>query len=428
MSLLLRGGLVVSQDAQRRVLRGDVLVEGDRIAAVGDVHGGADEEIDCEGCAVIPGLINAHNHVANTLLRGLADDVPLEAMLGKAFAADAKFTRRDVQVGALLGCLEMLRGGTTSFVDLFYWEDEVARAVRESGIRGFLAWVTLDEEFTTQRGNPVRNAEAFVRKHRDQERVHPWVGVQGVYVCGEETYRAAKEVADREGVRLHGHLSETRPEVYNHARKHGLRPVEWLERIGFLSDQFLAAHAVWLTLAEVRTLARHGVAVAHCPVSNMKLATGGVAPLPEMWEAGVPVGLGTDSPISNNAMDLLADLKTATLLHKSSRWDARVLPAQRALDMVTVAGARAVGMDRQLGSLEPGKLADLAVVDLRTPNLTPTTQETLLSNLVYAARSSDVRDVVVGGRVVLRHRRFPDVNEGDVMSRAAEAAREILEL
>jgi len=428
MSVALREAWVVTQDAQRRIVRGDVLIENGRIAAVGEVPGRADEEIDCRGCAVIPGLINTHNHVANSLLRGLADDVPLEAMLEKAFAADAKFTRRDVQLGALLGCLEMLRGGTTSFVDLFYWEDEVARAVRESGMRGFLAWVTLDEEFTTQRGNPVKNAEAFVRKHLGQERVHPWVGVMGVYVCSEETYLGAKEVATREGVRLHGHLSETRQEVYGHQAKHGLRPAEWLEKIGFLDDRFLAAHGVWLTLSEVRTLARRGVAVSHCPVSNMKLASGGVAPLPEMFEAGVTVSLGTDSPISNNSMDLLADLKTASLLQKATRWDARVLPAQKALDMVTVDAARAVGMAESLGSVEVGRIADVAVIDLRAPHLTPTTPATLVSTLVYSARGPDVRDVLVDGRVVLRDRRFPQVDEAQVLARATEAAAEVLEL
>jgi len=427
VSLALRGGLVATQDAHRRVVRADILVEGGRIAAVGEVPR-ADEEIDCSGCAVLPGLINTHTHVANTLLRGLADDVPLEAMLEKAFAADAKFTRRDVQVGALLGCLEMLRGGTTSFVDLFYWEDEVARAVREAGMRGFLAWTTLDEQFTTQKGNPVKNAEAFVRKHKGLDRVTPLVGFQGVYVCGEETLLAAKEVADREGVLLHGHLSETRPEVYNHQARTGLRPADWLEKIGFLSDRLLAAHGVWLTLGEVRTLARRGVSVAHCPVSNMKLASGGVAPLPEMWEAGVTVALGTDSPLSNNGMDLLADLKVASLLQKATRWDARVLPAQQALDLVTRDGARALRMEDSLGSVEPGKLADLAVLDLAKPHLAGTTAENLVSNLVYAARGGDIRDVLVAGQAVLRDRRFSAVDEAQVIARAAEAGREILEL
>src|SRR3990170_3069892 len=283
MSLLLRGGHVVTQNAAREVVRGDVLVEGGRVAAVGDVRGSADTVIDCTDCAVLPGLINTHHHVANTLLRGVADDVPLEAMLEKAFKVDAQLTRRDVQMGALLGCVEMLKSGTTSFHDLFYWEDEVARGAREAGIRGFLSWVVLDEAFTTQRGSPLKNAEQFVRKVR------------------------------RDDLGLHTHLSETRAEVYNHRKKTGMRPVEWLEKVGFLCDRLVAAHCVWVTLNEVRALARHGVKVSHCPTSNMKLASGGVAPLPEMFEAGVTLSPGTDSPLSNNGMDMFQEMKVAAL-------------------------------------------------------------------------------------------------------------------
>ena len=428
MSLALRDGLIVTQDAERRVLRGDVLIDGKVVRKVGEVSESADTEIDCQGCAILPGLINTHNHVANTLLRGVADDVPLEEMLQASFALDAKLTRRDVQVGALLGCLEMLRGGTTSFVDLFYWEDEVARAVREAGIRGFLAWVTLDEAFTTQRGNPVKNAAAFVRDHRAVDRVHPLIGVQGVYVCGEETFAAAREAAEHEGVMLHGHLSETRREVYDHMEKHGKRPVEWLEQIGFLGRDLLVAHGVWLTLHEVRVLGRHGVKVSHCPVSNMKLASGGVAPVPEMRASDVTVSLGTDSPISNNGLDLFETMKVTSLLHKSTRWDARVLSAQECLDLATREGARALQSEDTLGSIEAGKTADLAVVDLRVPHLTPTTPDTVVANLVYAARAGDIRDVIVDGRLVLRDRGFLDVDEGAVRTRAMEAAAELREL
>src|SRR3989454_5502987 len=280
MSLLLRGGLIVTQDEKRRLVSGDLLVEDGRIVAVGEVDHTADEVIDCSGCAVLPGFINLHHHVANTLLRGVADDVPLEEMLPKASAIDAKLTRRDVQIGALLGCVEMIRSGTTSFHDLFYWEDEVARAVRESGMRGFLSWVTLDEAFTTQHGSPLKNAEAFIAKQKDDPLVTPSLGVQGVYVASEETYAKAREIGDRHDVRLHTHLSETRAEVEGHRNKTGLRPVEWLEKIGFLNDRVTAAHCVWVTLNEGRILARHGVRVAHCPVSNMKLASGGGGPPP----------------------------------------------------------------------------------------------------------------------------------------------------
>jgi len=425
MSLLLRGGHVVTQNAAREVVRGDVLVEGGRVAAVGDVRGSADTVIDCTDCAVLPGLINTHHHVANTLLRGVADDVPLEAMLEKAFKVDAQLTRRDVQMGALLGCVEMLKSGTTSFHDLFYWEDEVARGAREAGIRGFLSWVVLDEAFTTQRGSPLKNAEQFVRKVRGDDLVTPSVGLQGVYVCSEETYAGARELAEREDVGLHTHLSETRAEVYNHRKKTGLRPVEWLEKVGFLCDRLVAAHCVWVTLNEVRALARHGVKVSHCPTSNMKLASGGVAPLPEMFEAGVTVSLGTDSPISNNGMDLFQEMKVAALLHKYSRWDASVLPAQKALDLATVDAARALRAEDRLGSIEVGKAADLAVVDLRTPHATPFSRDNLIRHLVYACRGSDVRTTIVNGEVVVDGGTVKTVDEGVVIDRVQEIAREL---
>jgi len=425
MSLLLRGGHVVTQNAAREVVRGDVLVEGGRVAAVGDVRGSADTVIDCTDCAVLPGLINTHHHVANTLLRGVADDVPLEAMLEKAFKVDAQLTRRDVQMGALLGCVEMLKSGTTSFHDLFYWEDEVARGAREAGIRGFLSWVVLDEAFTTQRGSPLKNAEQFIRKVRGDDLVTPSVGLQGVYVCSEETYAGARELAEREDVGLHTHLSETRAEVYNHRKKTGMRPVEWLEKVGFLCDRLVAAHCVWVTLNEVRALARHGVKVSHCPTSNMKLASGGVAPLPEMFEAGVTVSLGTDSPISNNGMDLFQEMKVAALLHKSSRWDASVLPAQKALDLATVDAARALRAEDRLGSIEVGKAADLAVVDLRTPHATPFSRDNLIRHLVYACRGSDVRTTIVNGEVVVDGGTVKTVDEGVVIDRVQEIAREL---
>jgi len=409
------------------VVSGDVLVEEGRIASVGSSDLSADEVIDCTGCAVVPGLINLHNHVPNTLLRGVADDVPLEEMLPKAAAIDAKLTRRDVQVGALLGCVEMIRSGTTSFHDLFYWEDEVARAVRESGIRGFLSWVTLDESRTTQHGSPLKNAEAFVSKQKGDPLVTPSVGVQGVYAASEETCTKAKEIADRHQVRLHMHLSETRGEVEHHRKETGHRPIAWLEKIGFLGPGLTAAHCVWVTINEVRTLARHGVSVAHCPVSNMKLASGGVAPVPEMLREGVVVGLGTDSPISNNVMDVFADMKIASLLHKATRWDARAMPAQAVLDLATIGAARALHVDSELGSIEVGKRADLAVVSLQGAHTTPFYPETLISQLVYSCRGSDVRATIVDGQILMADRVVQTVDEAEVVSRAQETARELFE-
>ncbi len=427
MSLLLRGGLIVTQDARRRILTGDLLVDRDRIAAVGAVAATADEVIDCSGCAVLPGFVNLHQHVANTLLRGIADDVPLEEMISRASAIDAKLTRRDVQVGALLGCVEMLRSGTTSFHDLFYWEDEVARAVRESGMRGFLSWVTLDEAVTTQRGNPVKNADQFVTKHKGDLLVTPSVGVQGVYAASEETYAKAKDVASRHRVRMHTHLSETRGEVEAHRARTGLRPVEWLEKIDFLDGGLTAAHCVWLTINEVRTLARHGVSVAHCPVSNMKLASGGVAPVPEMIREGVPTGLGTDSPISNNGMDMFETMKITGLLHKATRRDAAVLSAQSVLDLATIDGARALRADGEIGSIEVGKRGDLAVVSLKGAHTTPFYPANVISHLVYSCRGSDVRATIVDGHVLMSDGVVRTVDESEVVARAQETARELFE-
>ena len=409
------------------MVSGDVLVEEGRIVSVGSSDLSADEVIDCTRCAIVPGLINLHNHVPNTLLRGVADDVPLEEMLPKAAVIDAKLTRRDVQVGALLGCVEMIRSGTTSFHDLFYWEDEVARAVRESGIRGFLSWVTLDESRTTQHGSPLKNADAFVAKQKGDPLVTPSIGVQGVYAASEETCTKAREIADRHQVRLHMHLSETRGEVEHHRKETGHRPIAWLEKIGFLGPGLTAAHCVWVTINEVRTLARHGVSVAHCPVSNMKLASGGVAPVPEMLREGVVVGLGTDSPISNNAMDVFADMKIASLLHKATRWDARAMPAQAVLDLATIGAARALHVDSELGSIEVGKRADLAVVSLQGAHTTPFYPETLISQLVYSCRGSDVRATIVDGQILMADRVVQTVDEAEVVSRAQETARELFE-
>ena len=424
-SLLLHGGLIVTQNAQRQIVTGDVLVENGRITAVGSNRGSAEKIIDCTGAAIVPGFVNLHHHIANTLLRGAADDVPLEEMLQKAARIDAKLTRRDVQIGALLGCLEMIRSGTTSFHDLFYWEDEVARAAREAGMRGFLSWVTLDEAFTIQHGNPLKNAEAFVTKQKGDSLVTPSIGVQGVYAASEETYHAAREIANRHGVRLHTHLAETRAEVEGNRKKTGLRPVEWLEKIGFLNSDVTAAHCVWVTLNEVRILARHGVSVAHCPVSNMKLASGGVAPVPEMMNEGVVVGLGTDSPISNNGMDVFAEMKVASLLHKATRWDARMMPAQSVLDLATIDAARALHVEKEIGSVEIGKRADLAVVSLRGAHTTPFYPENLISHLVYACRGSDVQATIVDGQVLMAGGVVQTVDEAEVVARAQETAREL---
>lgn len=426
-SLLVKDGWVVTQDAQRRVIRGDVLVEDGRIKEVGRVRSRADEVIEAAGGVVMPGLINTHGHVAMALLKGMADDLPFAEFLERGFAIDARRMERDLALGAELGCLEMIRSGTTTFVDMYYSEDVIAEGVEAAGMRSVLCWAVLDQEYTTQKGVPLDNCKRFHQRFKGRDRITPGIGLQGVYVCSEETFMGAKEYSDAHGLLLHFHLSETRKEVYDHKSKYGKRPAEWLEAIGFLGPRCLAAHSTWLTINEVKALARAGASVSSCPVSNMKLATGGVAPIPEMLEAGVNVSLGTDGSTTNNSLDMFGEMKTLALLQKANRWDATVAKAQQVLDFATIGGAKAVGMQDRLGSIEPGKEADIAILDGRAPNLCPLRKDNVVSNIVYSANAGNVVASVCGGKVLLRDRAVLTLDEGRILSEAADAAATLLE-
>ena len=426
MSILVKGGLVVTQNWKREVLKGDVLIENGKIASVGHAKARPDEVVDASGCVVMPGLINCHTHVAMSLMRSIADDVKLDKFLDKTFAIDAKRTPEDVAVGATLGCLEMARSGTTTFVDMYYSEDAIAKSVEEVGLRGYLGWTVLDEKFTTQKGKPIKNCEDFIRSHKGRPLIKPLVALQGVYVCSDETLMEGKELAAKEKTFCHYHLSETRLEVYEFQKLKGKRPVEHLAEIGFLSKGDLAAHSVWLTINEVRALARADVNVAHCPTSNMKLASGGIAPLPEMFHEGVNVSLGTDGCSSNNTLDMFLEMKFASLMHKAHRWDAAVLPAQKCLDMATVDAAKCIGADKELGSIEPGKKADLIILDCAVPSMVPTRPDNVVANLVYASPSHAVRDSIIDGKFVLRDRKIVNLDEMEFLEKADVAADQLL--
>ncbi|MCI4326110.1 MAG: amidohydrolase [Thermoplasmata archaeon] len=400
-----RDALVVSQDAQRRVHRADVRVEKGRFVHVGP---SAPTEgatlVDAHGFALVPGFVNAHTHVAMGPLRGLADDRDLGGFLERLFAVDAKRTEADVEAGALAGVAEMLLSGTTSFLDLYYFEDAVARAVDALGARGFLGWAVLDPEMTTQKEKPLDNAAGFLSRWQDRPRIQALVAPQGVYVCNEATWLGAKELADRNRTLVHYHLAETRREVHEHEAKTGLRPPLWLDKIGFLGPRQVAAHGVWLTRREVETLAKRSVGVAHCPSSNLKLAVGGVAPVREMRECGVVVGLGTDSVASNNSLSMLREMHVAGLLQKHQTWDASVLPAQTLLDMATIEGTRLLGRAAELGSIEVGKRADFSLVRLDHPTMVPARPEAIVSHLAYSASDEVIDSVFVDGECVVRHR------------------------
>ncbi len=252
------------------------------------------------------------------------------------------------------------------------------------------------------------------------------LGPHAPYTCSAETLLWAKEFAEKNDVINHIHVAETRKEQADSQQQHGMRVVEYLDKIGALSKKMLAAHCTWLTKSEVALLAKAGVAVAHCPVSNMKLASGGVAPLPEMFEAGVPVGLGTDGAASNNTLDMFETMKVCALLHKAHRWDPTVLNAQTVLDLATIQGAKALGVEREIGSLETGKRADIILVDAKAPNMNPVYgQETIVSDLVYSASSANIHTTIVNGQVLMENRRIQSVDVGEIVSKTRELATQL---
>ena len=401
MSILIKDGIVVTQDAERRVLRADVLIKGNKIADIGNHKvSEADQIIDAKGKIVLPGLVNLHTHVAMATMRGVADDVSFDDFLKRTFAADARRTEQDVLDGARLGCAEMALTGTTTFLDLYYAQDRIAKAVEEVCIRGFLGWAILDDDKTTQKGSPIKNCARFIDKMRGKKLVKPVVAPQGVYVCSEETMHKARELADKKRTFCTYHLSETRGEVYSHLSKTGKRPVDWLNDIGFLSKGDIAVHVGWITKGEARSLIDAGVSVAHCPTSNLKLAVGGVAPIIEIQEGGGTAGLGTDGCSSNNSLDMFFEMKICALIHKHCRWDPTVMSAQKVLDMATIDGARALGMGGKLGSIEPGKLADIVVVDGTRIGMRPVTNKNAVSNLVYSCSGQFVYCTIADGTIV----------------------------
>jgi len=428
--LVLTGGTVVTMDAGRRVVEnGAVAVRGGRIVGVGTAAEVARrflarQVVDARGRAVIPGLINGHTHVPMTLFRGLADDLELNEWLTKyIFPAEARnVTEEFVRVGTRLGLAEMIRSGTTTYCDMYYFEDAIAEETARAGVRGVLGETVIDFPVPDNKTWPdaMRYVERFVSKWRNHPLVVPAVAPHAPYTVSEEHLREVRAFADRTGTTVLIHVSETRKEVEDISQQKGARPVEYLARIGFLGPRTVAAHTVHLTEGEIGLLLRHGVGSIHNPQSNMKLASG-VAPVPQMLRAGVAVGLGTDGAASNNDLDLWEEIDTAAKLHKVSSFDPRVVSAFEALHLATLGGARALHLEKEIGSIEEGKRADLVVVDLGGLHQTPLYN--VYSHLAYATKGSDVRTVVIEGRVVMRDRRLLTLDEVAIKA-AARVMRE----
>jgi 5-methylthioadenosine/S-adenosylhomocysteine deaminase len=423
VDLLVRGGTVVTVDPQMRVLEGgSVAVRGGLIEAVlasGEPLPEAREALDARGHLVIPGLVNAHGHAPMVLFRGIADDLPLmEWLNGVIFPAEAKHVDREfVYWGTLLACVEMARSGTTTFADMYYFEEEVARAVDRAGLRGVLGQTIIGfpapDYKTTEAA--LAGAEGFLRQYRDHPRVVPSVAPHALYTTSLEVVRQAHALARRYRAPFQIHAAESQEEDRVVRAKLGQTAVPALDGAGVLGPGTILHHGITLTDDDIRRLGLRGAGVSHNPGSNMKGAAG-LARVPEMLAAGISVGLGTDGAASNNNLDLFEEMDIAARVHKLFRQDPTVMPAREVFRMATLGGARVLGMGDRIGSIEVGKQADLVLVDLHQPELTPLYEP--YSHLVYAIKGGHVRTVLVAGRVVVKDRKMTTLDAEEVMARA----------
>ncbi len=434
---LITGGAVVTMNAKRDVFSpGAVAIKDGKIVAVGPEER-VQQLVECEnvvdvsGKLVIPGFVNAHTHVPMTLLRGLADDLRLDVwLLGYMMPVEREFVSPDfVDVGTRLGCAEMLLSGVTTFNDMYYYEEDVAKATADVGMRAVLGQTVLKfpSPDAASYEESLELCRGFIERWHDHELITPAIAPHAPYTTTDDILTDVRDLALETDSPIHIHLSETALEVSDAKRDFGAPPIEYVDRLGLTEAKLIAAHCVHIEPHEIKLLAGVSAGVAHNPSSNLKLASG-FAPVVEMREAGIPVGIGTDGPASNNDLDMFEEARLASFLPKAVKADPTALPAQDVFAMMTIEGAKALHMEQEIGSLEVGKLADIVVVDQDAPHATPRfhlTPNNVYSHLVYAAHASDVRHVWVHGRQLLRDRELLTVDLPAVQARAREIAEKI---
>jgi len=433
VDLLVLGGTIVTMNKSRDVIEnGGVAVKGGRIVAVGTAADlrkkyAARQTINAAGRMVVPGLINGHTHVPMVLFRGLADDLDLQEWLTKyIFPAEAKnVTEEFVRAGTRLGLAEMIRGGTTTYCDMYYFEDAIAEETAKAGVRGVLGETVIDFPVADNKTNAEAMAyvEKFVKRWQGHELIVAAIAPHAPYTVSEEHLKAARAFSDRTGAPIVTHISETKREVEDSVKAHGASPVAYLDRIGFLGERVIAAHLVWPQGTDSSILKQRGVGIVHNPQSNMKLAAG-VSPVPQMMKEGLRIGLGTDGAASNNDLSMWEEMDSAAKLHKVFSGDPKVMSAQEAFELATIRGAEALHLDKEIGSLEVGKRGDIVIVESDALNQIPSYN--LYSDLVYATKASDVETVVINGRVVMRDRRLLTLDEAAIKASARVFRQRIL--
>ncbi len=433
MSILIKDcDWIITEDSRRSVLRDkSVYIDDGLIVEIGDRIGcEADYVIDGSKKLMMPGLINAHTHLAMTLFRGYADDMPVKEWLErKIWPLEAWLDERDVFAGSMLGCLEMIETGTTCFLDMYFFNKATAEAVERSGLRAILSYAILDAFDPEAKGAPdISKKLASFRRAPGSGRVEYAIGPHAPYSCSDETLLKCKERALEEDALIHTHIAEAEWERRLFEERYGKSVIAHLEEIGFLCENLVAAHCVWLDEADISLMSKSGAKAALCPVSNMKLAVGGIAPATEMLRRGLAISLGTDGAASNNSLDMFGTMKICALAHKFAEHDPTVLPANAVLDLATIGGATALRKEGEIGSIEVGKRADLILLDLRAPNLRPIHgKDTVVSDVVYSASGFNVDTTIVDGRPLMLNRELLTLDREEVLGAAEEAALRLME-
>jgi 5-methylthioadenosine/S-adenosylhomocysteine deaminase len=432
--LILTNGVVLTMNSDfDRFLPGAVAISGERIVAVGpaeDIQAAYDaaETVDCTGQAIVPGLINGHTHAPMTLLRGLADDLRLDVwLLGYIMPVEREFVNPEfVRLGTRLACAEMIRSGVSCFADMYYFEEYVATAAAEAGMRAICAESIL--KFPTPDAysfeESLRRCHEFIDHWQGHPLITPAVGPHAHYTCTAEILQACARLALEHDVPLHTHINETAFEVETSLQEHSMPVVQWMQKNGILDTQLIAAHCVHMAEDEMQLLLNAGAGIVHNPSSNLKLASG-IAPVSRMLQVGLKMGIGTDGPASNNDLDMFEETRLAAFLAKGSSGDPTSLPARQAFALATIEGARALHLEDKIGSLEPGKQADLAVIDLNQLHNTPTFSRdpnAIYAQLVYAVKSSDTAHLLVNGRWLMRDRNLLTLNEAEIHAEANQLA------
>jgi 5-methylthioadenosine/S-adenosylhomocysteine deaminase len=428
--ILIYGCTILPMNGKRLIQDGALAIKNGKIIFVGKRASANKIQVELKIHAkkkiAMPGLINCHTHVPMTLFRGIAEDQPLEKWLKKTiWPLEAKLKSEDVHVGALLGCLEMIRNGTTCFADMYFHEGIIAKAVEKSGLRGVLAEGIIEagnkaqgEQMLNQSINFAKNFHGYAN-----DRVTTFLGAHAAYSCSPELLTKIKNKSLELNVGVHIHLAESKDMFREFEKRYGSGEVEFLDKIDFFSGHVLAAHCINLSGEDTQILSRCGVNVAYVPVANMKLGLG-AAKIQDLTDSGVNVGLGTDGPASNNTLDMFETMKIATLLQKLVYLNPTILPVYEVLRMATVNGARALGLAKSIGSLEVGKKADVILVDVSKPHLKPLYNT--YANVVYSARGSDVDTVIVDGKIVMENRQVKTLDEQAIMERAEKTALDLL--